>query len=153
VAQHVNILRGELVRPCHPPSEVISRLTNTHRCVKMSILALYYRIGYGRQGLPWIVQPRSVLITAGIMTAFSLSVSIVSTKQPHSHTKTPRLTHHPGAILLLHTHIQHMEYRRHPRWLHRRPVIHDALSCDQRGYRSDSATFPTPAFTIVQIQS
>ncbi|KAF1831250.1 hypothetical protein BDW02DRAFT_505740 [Decorospora gaudefroyi] len=45
--------------------------------VKMSILALYYRIGYGRQGLPWIVQSKSVWATAGLMTVFSLSHFLV----------------------------------------------------------------------------
>lgn len=44
----------------------------------MSILALYYRIGHGRQGLPWIVKGKSVLVTACIMTAYSLSVFLVS---------------------------------------------------------------------------
>ncbi|KNG45362.1 hypothetical protein DDE82_002448 [Stemphylium lycopersici] len=41
--------------------------------VKMSILALYYRIGYGKQGLPWIIQGRAVWAVAGFMTAFGLS--------------------------------------------------------------------------------
>lgn len=44
----------------------------------MSILALYYRIGSGRQSLPWIVQGKSVLVTAGVMTAFSVAVFVVS---------------------------------------------------------------------------
>ena len=44
----------------------------------MSILALYYRIGYGKQGLPWIVQSRAVWAAAGLMTAFSLAVFLVS---------------------------------------------------------------------------
>ncbi|KAI4675672.1 uncharacterized protein J4E88_007706 [Alternaria novae-zelandiae] len=42
--------------------------------VKMSILSLYYRIGYGKQGLPWIVQSPAVWTAAGFMTAFSFSV-------------------------------------------------------------------------------
>ncbi|KAL1796731.1 hypothetical protein ACET3X_005271 [Alternaria dauci] len=42
--------------------------------VKMSILALYYRIGYGKQGLPWIVQSPAVWTVAAFMTAFSFSV-------------------------------------------------------------------------------
>ncbi|USP77478.1 uncharacterized protein yc1106_04752 [Curvularia clavata] len=41
--------------------------------VKMSILALYYRIGHGRKGLPWIVQAPAVWTVAGFMTAFGLS--------------------------------------------------------------------------------
>ncbi|EUC37204.1 hypothetical protein COCVIDRAFT_14926 [Bipolaris victoriae FI3] len=41
--------------------------------VKMSILALYYRIGYGRKGLPWIVQAPAVWTVAGFMTAFGIS--------------------------------------------------------------------------------
>jgi hypothetical protein len=49
-----------------------------HRAVKMSILALYYRIGYGKQGLPWIVQSGAVWATAGFITAFSLAVFLVS---------------------------------------------------------------------------
>jgi hypothetical protein len=62
-------------------------LTHTPRAVKMSILALYYRIGYGKQGLPWIVQSRAILITAGSMTAFSLAVFFVRTSNliPFSH--------------------------------------------------------------------
>jgi hypothetical protein len=44
----------------------------------MSILALYYRIGYGRKGLPWIVQGTTVWTVAGFMTAFSVSSFIVS---------------------------------------------------------------------------
>ncbi|KAI4669855.1 uncharacterized protein J4E79_000134 [Alternaria viburni] len=46
--------------------------------VKMSILSLYYRIGYGKQGLPWIVQSPAVWTAAGFMTAFSFSVFLVS---------------------------------------------------------------------------
>ena len=45
----------------------------------MSILSLYYRIGYGKQGLPWIVQSPAVWTAAGFMTAFSFSVFLVST--------------------------------------------------------------------------
>lgn len=45
----------------------------------MSILALYYRIGYGKQGLPWIVQSPAVWTVAAFMTAFSFSVFLVST--------------------------------------------------------------------------
>ncbi|KAH8719303.1 hypothetical protein GQ44DRAFT_687868 [Phaeosphaeriaceae sp. PMI808] len=41
--------------------------------VKMSILALYHRIGFKRQGLPWIVQAPAIWITAGIMTAFTVA--------------------------------------------------------------------------------
>ncbi|KAL6150217.1 hypothetical protein ACJBU6_10525 [Exserohilum turcicum] len=41
--------------------------------VKMSILALYYRVGYGKQGLPWIVQAPAVWTVAGFMTAFAIS--------------------------------------------------------------------------------
>ncbi|KAH7346953.1 hypothetical protein BKA66DRAFT_433216 [Pyrenochaeta sp. MPI-SDFR-AT-0127] len=42
--------------------------------VKMSILALYYRIGSGKKGLPWVVQPRAVRWIAGAMTAFHVAV-------------------------------------------------------------------------------
>jgi hypothetical protein len=55
----------------------------------MSILALYYRIGYGKQGLPWIVQSRAILITAGFMTAFSLAVFLVRTSTPISFSHLP----------------------------------------------------------------
>jgi hypothetical protein len=40
----------------------------------MSILALYYRIGSGKRGLPWIVQAPAVWATAGTMTAFTLAI-------------------------------------------------------------------------------
>ncbi|OAL48471.1 hypothetical protein IQ07DRAFT_622898 [Pyrenochaeta sp. DS3sAY3a] len=42
--------------------------------VKMSILALYYRIGSGRRGLPWSMHPKAVWWTAGVMTAFHFAV-------------------------------------------------------------------------------
>ncbi|KAF2126217.1 hypothetical protein P153DRAFT_88100 [Dothidotthia symphoricarpi CBS 119687] len=42
--------------------------------VKMSILALYHRIGSGKQGLPWTVQSRAVWMTASLITAFTLAV-------------------------------------------------------------------------------
>ncbi|KAH3911995.1 hypothetical protein HBI56_174850 [Parastagonospora nodorum] len=41
--------------------------------VKMSILALYYRIGAGVRGLPWVVQARGVWVTAGVMTAAAVA--------------------------------------------------------------------------------
>lgn len=44
----------------------------------MSILALYYRVGYGKQGLPWIVQAPAVWTVAGFMTAFAISSFMVS---------------------------------------------------------------------------
>jgi hypothetical protein len=40
----------------------------------MSILALYYRIGSGKRGLPWIVQAPAVWATAGLMTAFTVAI-------------------------------------------------------------------------------
>jgi hypothetical protein len=45
----------------------------------MSILALYYRIGSGKRGLPWIVQAPAVWATAGTMTAFTVAIFLVST--------------------------------------------------------------------------
>lgn len=48
----------------------------------MSILALYYRIGHGRKGLPWIVQAPAVWTVAGFMTAFGLSSFMVSSHDP-----------------------------------------------------------------------
>ncbi|KAF2996083.1 hypothetical protein E8E13_004551 [Curvularia kusanoi] len=41
--------------------------------VKMSILALYHRIGSGKRGLPLIVQSRAIWITAGFISAFTLA--------------------------------------------------------------------------------
>lgn len=41
--------------------------------VKMSILALYYRIGSGMRALPWILQARAVWIIAGIMSAIAVA--------------------------------------------------------------------------------
>ncbi|KAL5119325.1 hypothetical protein ACEQ8H_002812 [Pleosporales sp. CAS-2024a] len=41
--------------------------------VKMSILALYYRIGSGMRGLPWVVQAKAVWITAGLMSATAVA--------------------------------------------------------------------------------
>ncbi|KAI1548754.1 hypothetical protein PtrEW4_001661 [Pyrenophora tritici-repentis] len=46
--------------------------------VKMSILALYYRITSGAQGLPWIVQTHTIWVLAGFITAFSISIFVVS---------------------------------------------------------------------------
>ncbi|KAJ4984115.1 L-fucose permease [Stagonosporopsis vannaccii] len=45
--------------------------------VKMSILALYNRIGSGKRGLPLIVQSRAIWITAGFISAFTLAVIFV----------------------------------------------------------------------------
>lgn len=47
--------------------------------VKMSILALYYRIGSGKKGLPWVVQPNAVRWIAGAMTAFHVAVFLAQT--------------------------------------------------------------------------
>ncbi|KAG9376759.1 hypothetical protein PtrSN002B_002376 [Pyrenophora tritici-repentis] len=44
--------------------------------VKMSILALYYRITSGAQGLPWIVQTHTIWVLAGFITAFSISIFV-----------------------------------------------------------------------------
>lgn len=44
----------------------------------MSILALYHRIGSGKRGLPLIVQSRAIWATAGIISAFTLAVILVS---------------------------------------------------------------------------
>ena len=51
------------------------------RAVKMSILALYHRIGSGKQGLPLIVQSRMIWVTAGIITAFTIAVFFVRRRQ------------------------------------------------------------------------
>lgn len=47
------------------------------RAVKMSILALYHRIGSGKRGLPLIVQSRAIWATAGLISAFTLTVILV----------------------------------------------------------------------------
>lgn len=44
----------------------------------MSILALYYRIGSGKKGLPRIMQARAVWITTGVISAFSIATFVVS---------------------------------------------------------------------------
>ena len=54
----------------------ISSLTLA-RAVKMSILALYHRIGSGKRGLPLIVQSRAIWATAGFITAYTLAVTLV----------------------------------------------------------------------------
>ncbi|KAF2819317.1 hypothetical protein CC86DRAFT_431887 [Ophiobolus disseminans] len=41
--------------------------------VKMSILALYYRIGSRKQGLPRIMQARAVWVTTGLITALTVA--------------------------------------------------------------------------------
>ncbi|KAF1917371.1 hypothetical protein BDU57DRAFT_570680 [Ampelomyces quisqualis] len=46
--------------------------------VKMSILAMYYRIGSGLRALPWILQARAVWITAALMTATAVASFLVS---------------------------------------------------------------------------
>lgn len=46
----------------------------------MSILALYHRIGSGKQGLHVIVQSRSIWATATFISAFTIAVTIVSLK-------------------------------------------------------------------------
>lgn len=46
--------------------------------VKMSILALYHRIGAGRKGLPWVLRPRVVGVMVGVVTAFTIAVFFVS---------------------------------------------------------------------------
>lgn len=52
-------------------------LTSDDRAVKMSILALYYRIGSGKKGLPRIMQARAVWITTGVVTAFTAATFLV----------------------------------------------------------------------------
>lgn len=47
------------------------------RAVKMSILALYYRIGSGKQGLPRIMQARAVWVTTCVVTAFTVATFLV----------------------------------------------------------------------------
>ena len=56
----------------------------TTRAVKMSILALYNRIGSGKRGLPLIVQSRAIWITAGLISAFTLAVILVQLPSAHS---------------------------------------------------------------------
>jgi len=48
----------------------------------MSILALYYRITSGAQGLPWVVQTHTIWVLAGFTTAFSISIFVVSLSLP-----------------------------------------------------------------------
>lgn len=74
--QHVDLLCRKLVCFLYRLHSAISDLNK--RAVKMSILALYYRIGHGRKGLPWIVQAPAVWTVAGFMTAFGLSSFMVS---------------------------------------------------------------------------
>jgi hypothetical protein len=52
-------------------------LTKLSRTVKMSILALYYRIGSGMRGLPFVVQAPAVWVTAGLMTAAAIASFMV----------------------------------------------------------------------------
>jgi hypothetical protein len=52
------------------------------RAVKMSILALYRRIGSGKQGLPLIVQSRMIWVTAGVITAFTFVIFFVRRRYP-----------------------------------------------------------------------
>ncbi|KAF2714611.1 hypothetical protein K504DRAFT_420571 [Pleomassaria siparia CBS 279.74] len=42
--------------------------------VKMSILALYYRIASGKRGLPWVLQTNVIWAMAGFITAFTISI-------------------------------------------------------------------------------
>jgi hypothetical protein len=44
----------------------------------MSILAMYYRIGSGMRGLPWIAQGPAVSIAAVFMTGTAVSSFLVS---------------------------------------------------------------------------
>lgn len=82
--QHAHLLRCELVRLPLIFQLMHQQISLTFpRAVKMSILALYYRIGSGKRGLPWIVQGKAVLATAGIMTAFSLAVFLVRYSVDH----------------------------------------------------------------------
>lgn len=48
----------------------------------MSILALYYRITSGAQGLPWVVQTHTIWVLTGFITAFSISIFVVSLSLP-----------------------------------------------------------------------
>ncbi|KZM26891.1 hypothetical protein ST47_g1976 [Ascochyta rabiei] len=45
--------------------------------VKMSVLALFHRIGSGKRGLPLIVQSRAIWATAGLISAFTVAVVLV----------------------------------------------------------------------------
>lgn len=75
--QYADLLCGELVSVQLHCRHI--RLSNKyHRAVKMSILALYYRIGSGKRMLPLIVQPRAVWWVAGVMTAFHVAAFTVS---------------------------------------------------------------------------
>ena len=74
--QYASLLRGKLV--------ILTLLVGIgicanplYRAVKMSILALYYRIVSGKRGLPWIVQPKAVWWIAGVFTLFHIAVFTV----------------------------------------------------------------------------
>lgn len=85
--KYANLLCRKLV--CKPYNHLRSKADTIQRAVKMSILALYYRIGSGRRGLPWNMHPKAVWWTAGVMTAFHFAVFTVSTAQPF-HTRNPK---------------------------------------------------------------
>ncbi|PSN73973.1 hypothetical protein BS50DRAFT_469916, partial [Corynespora cassiicola Philippines] len=48
--------------------------------LKMSILALYHRIGSGKKGLPWILRSKVIWTLAVLITLFSISIFLVSSK-------------------------------------------------------------------------
>lgn len=74
--QHDHLLCSKLVRPAI--TSTIPAPNTTTRAVKMSILALYNRIGSGKRGLPLIVQSRAIWITASFISAFTLAIILVS---------------------------------------------------------------------------
>jgi hypothetical protein len=76
VVEHAHIFRGDLVGP-DALFKGDGHANEMYRTVKMSILALYYRIGSAMRVLPWILQARAVWITAALMTATAVASFVV----------------------------------------------------------------------------
>lgn len=102
--KYANLLCRKLV--CDSYDQLRSNADTIQRAVKMSILALYYRIGSGRRGLPWSMHPKAVWWTAGVMTAFHFAVFTVSTPQSfHIHTLERHMLTVTGATIRVHPRI------------------------------------------------
>jgi len=124
-------------------------LTNWNRTVKMSILALYYRIGSGVQGLPWVVQARGVWVTAGVMTAaafasFMVSCTICGEQDGADHVL--------GTTPCLPSSLESLGYRATARRMYQWCTLHADFSSDQRGNRHSLTALPAATATVDEVQ-
>jgi hypothetical protein len=106
----------------------------------MSILAMYYRIGSGMRGIPWIAQGPAVWITAVFMTLSAVANFLVS-KPFHEQSIFTDLDIGADAHLL--PSVPSLGHRTTVTGLCQPSIVHASLGRDQRSHGRSAVDFPS----------